>query len=153
MSNLVYGIVASLFVALIVWSFRVWWSGRQRRVTVELEDGPWWHVVNGSETVRVNAVGARILRETAGTEVDVVLEGQRVYTIDHRQDNVITMQPHAEQRFGPTEDLAVALLGADAKAVNNWMRLRPFVKVDGRKKPCYGQWLVYDLQRRGAAKQ
>ena len=148
MTTLAYGVAAALIVALILLPLRLWWSGRQRRVTVELENGPWWHVTNGSETVRVNAIGARICREKDEKETDVTLAGQRVYTIDHRQDAVIAMQPHAEQRFGPTEDLAMALLRNDAKAVNNVMRLRPFVKVDGRKKPCYGPWLLYDLQQR-----
>jgi hypothetical protein len=150
-NTLAYGILGSLVVALILWLLRMWWSSRHRRVLVELEDGPWWHVTNGSEPIRVNAVGARIHSETDWSEEDVTLRGQRVHTIDHRQDNVITMQPHAEQRFGPTEDLAAALLRDGVRVVNNTMRLRPFVRIDGHTKPCYGQWLMYDLQKSGIA--
>jgi len=152
MNNLVIAVVAGVIVLLVGLVGRGMCEARRARVKVELENDEHketiFHVTNGARPVRVNEYGLGGQADR-GYE-DVPLHDKTLVTAGGRLESIIPLQANAEERFLPAIAIGSVLLPRGVKAVDNKMRVRPFVRIDGRQKPYYGDWCVYNLQTRRA---
>jgi hypothetical protein len=150
--DLLVGVAAGVVVLAIGWFGRWLWLTRSQRVSVQLENHEHketiFHVKNGARPVRIREYG--LGGQTDRGYEDVPLHDETLVAAGHRQESVISLPAYAEERFFPVVSIGSRLLPRGVKAIDNKMRVRPFVRIDGRQKPYHGDWCVYDLQKRRA---
>jgi len=147
--TILVNVLVLLIGGAIGWVAKQAWQTRRARLSVECENHEGdvvLHVTNGTQPVRVNSYGLGA-RTKAGYQ-DIALERGTLVTVGHKQDSIISLQPYAEERFRPVIDIGMTLRFKGVKAVDNKMRVRPYVRTDGRRKPYHGAWFVYDPQKR-----
>lgn len=142
------GVVGTLIASLIWWSVQqalAMWPARLRVTCENANDhGFVIRATTGSRAVRIKRYGFGA--ECSGGYEDVQLHKRSLIATDGRQDAVISVPAHAEVRLKPMS-VGAALFPHGAKAVDNKMRVRPFVEIESRYKPYRGAWCTYDFQR------